>query len=126
MKFLLVDDEQDILELVASFLELEFEGAKIEKVSDGIDAVISVTEQKFDLIITDHKMDKMNGTEFVYNMRNMESSKNKTTPTIILSGFIPLVKESLAEDDKLIFMDKPFQPEDFIRKIKLLTGNKNA
>ena len=126
MKFLLVDDEQDILDLVSEFLNLKFDGAEIETVTDGIDAVISVTEKTYDVIITDHKMEKMNGAEFVYNMRNMESSKNKNTPTIILSGYIPLVKESLSEDDKLLFMDKPFEAESLIRKIRLLTGSKSS
>lgn len=126
MNFLIVDDEKEILEVLEDNLKDAFSDSKIEKVFDGIDAVICITEEKFDLIITDHKMAKMNGVEFLNNLRSMEASKNKETPVIILSGYLPQVRELTQESDKTIFIEKPFNRESLVRNIKILTGNKSA
>lgn len=125
MNILLIDDERDLLEVLAEQISSHFEQAQFTKVFDGIDALIYITEQKYDLIITDHKMSKMNGIEFLYNMQNMKSSLNKTSPIIFLSGFIPEVKQQIRESERTLFLDKPYQETDLIQKInQLITNNK--
>lgn len=124
MKILLVDDEKYLVAVLKDLIEASFEEAEVETVFDGIDAVISITEEKFDCIITDHKMEKMNGAEFIINMKTIESSKNKATPTIVLSGFIPMAESKLADYSDIHYMNKPFNADILINKISEITGNK--
>ncbi len=126
MNILLVDDEQEILEILSELIKNNFENAQVDTANDGIDAVIAITEKQYDIIITDHMMHKMNGAEFVYNLRNIESSLNKNTSVIVLSGFIPQVQKILTEDATILFLSKPYEPEKLMRKIRLLTAGKKS
>lgn len=112
-KILLLDDEQELLETVSGFISASYPDVDIKQINDSVDALIEITEEQYNLVITDHKMPKMLGTEFLYNMKNLSSSKNKNTPIIILSGFIPEVEKLLPKSEEMVLVQKPFNPEKF-------------
>lgn len=121
-KILICDDEPDLIEII----ELEIKTClseydiEVEVITNSIEALIKVTEIEYDLVITDHRMPTMTGVEFLYNMKNILSSLNKETPVIILSGFLPDVKEALEDNDTAILMGKPYTRDVLIKNIKEL------
>lgn len=78
---LLVDDNQD--GVVARRSVLEELGYTVVPACSGPDALQLTEQQEFDLIITDYKMDPMDGLELIAHLRQRSFQK----PIILLSGF---------------------------------------
>lgn len=62
---------------------LEELGYCITTCSSGHDALAQLGSNRFELVVTDYKMPKMNGTELIQQIRKRELS----VPVILLSGF---------------------------------------
>lgn len=86
MHILFAEDEPDIREGIAFFLEKR--GHTSVTVSNGrelINALVAATgEKKFDAVITDHNMPVMTGLAAVQAIRNM--AEFQTLPLIVLSA----------------------------------------
>jgi CheY-like chemotaxis protein len=119
---LICDDEADLIEVISLEIEtcLDTHDINIEVITNSIDALIKITEVQYDLVITYHRMPTMTGVEFLYNMKNILSSLNKETPVIILSGFLPDVKEALDDNDNAVLMSKPYSRDVLIKNVKEL------
>jgi DNA-binding NtrC family response regulator len=79
-KILIVDDEMPIRRTLRDILE--FEGYDVEEASDGLECVAKVQREKFDVIITDIKMPKMDGIEALERLQILSPE----TPVIMVSG----------------------------------------
>ncbi len=77
----MVDDNG--LGLVARKSVLEELGHRITIASTAEDALELFTRQRFDMVITDFKMPKMNGVELTAQLREVRSD----IPVILISGF---------------------------------------
>jgi CheY-like chemotaxis protein len=78
---LLVDDNRDgMLARRSVFEEL---GYGVVSACCGAEALQTVQDQKFDLIITDYRMSPINGLELIRELR----LRSPQTPIILLSGF---------------------------------------
>jgi CheY-like chemotaxis protein len=121
-KILICDDEPDLIEIINLEIKtcLSDYDIEIEVITNSIEALIKVTEFEYDLVITDQRMPTMTGAEFLYNMKNILSSLNKETPVIILSGFLPDVKQALDDNDTAILMSKPYSRVELIKNVKEL------
>lgn len=116
---LIVDDEPDLVEALADFLELE--GYRVRRAFNGEEGLASLKQMKPDLIILDVKMPKMSGIEFC--RRIYRPGEHKTEfPVLVLTGreyLEPVFKEINVDG----FMSKPFSFDDLTRKIKaILSG----
>jgi CheY-like chemotaxis protein len=87
---LLVDDNSH--GLIARKAVLEELGYKVATARSGEEALAACTARKFDLVVTDYKMPKMNGIELIEEIRKSGSQ----APIILLSGFV----EPLGLDEK--------------------------
>ena len=69
LRILCADDNQELVELVAE--SLQFYGYRVEWVLDGDDAFKAMTTdpEKFDLLITDMEMPRLDGHELVVQAR---------------------------------------------------------
>jgi CheY-like chemotaxis protein len=82
LKLLIVEDDLPSLELMAEvFTSLE---ASVRPVSDSRKAAALVNEEKFDGIFLDLEMPNLHGLELTQMVR--QSSWNKTTPVVIVTG----------------------------------------
>jgi CheY-like chemotaxis protein len=116
-KILIIEDEPDILEAVVHLIENKLPFCEIEKATNGLDGFLACQKEKFDLIITDHKMPFMTGAALVVGIRSKEPN-NKETPIVMLSGHIdPELKAGL-KIQRVRFVSKPFTPDDFIDIIR--------
>lgn len=78
---LLVDD--NCLGLAARKVVLEELGHRITTAPGGQEALEAFARGHFDLVITDYKMPKMNGIEFIRKIRE----KTPALPVILISGY---------------------------------------
>lgn len=79
-KILIVDDETPIRRTLRDILE--FEGYDVDEASDGLECVAKVQREKFDVVITDIKMPKMDGIEALERLQILSPE----TPVIMVSG----------------------------------------
>jgi len=78
----MVDDNRD--GVLARRSVLEELGYQVISAGCGADALKLVKEHEFDLVVTDFKMEPMDGLELIRNLRAGDFAK----PIILLSGFV--------------------------------------
>src|SRR4051794_39264347 len=81
-RILLVDD--NVRGLSARKTVLEELGHRIGTAANGADALEEFARHKFDLVVTDYKMPKMNGLELIASLREQLPD----LPIILISGFV--------------------------------------
>ncbi len=117
-KILVVEDNK-INQLVVDKLLTNL-GASITTVDNGQEAVDTIYESDFDLILMDIQMPVMDGYKATSEIRNMSDPRKNNIPIIALTASAFL---SEAEKAKLFGMNdhvgKPFGPEDLLEKINL-------
>jgi two-component system, chemotaxis family, CheB/CheR fusion protein len=80
---LIVDDETQTLEMLSQLLALD--GVQVTTASNGVEALAAAEREKFDVIVSDIAMPKMNGYQLVEALR--QSPALAATPMIALTGF---------------------------------------
>ena len=126
-KILIVDDDQSLIDSVALIIKSEIiERILIHESIDAEDAMNLSSKHKYDLIIVDFKLPKINGDELIKYVR--ESNLNKECPIIFVSGFLTKFEDSKPVDcfEKVIFIRKPFNPDHLLMHLKtqLFSANK--
>lgn len=108
---LLVDDQLVNLELGESMLQSS--GNEVVCARSGIEAVELARKQRFDLIILDIKMPKMNGYETASALRTLEKELDRErTPIIALTAHVTTKgNEHCFESGMDDFLPKPFNTE---------------
>lgn len=81
-RILVVEDALSTRELEKSILEAE--GYIVDAAVDGIDALDRAAQVKYDLIVTDIQMPRMDGFEFCENLKKNEAYKD--TPVMIVTA----------------------------------------
>ena len=114
-KILAVDDERDILELLS--YNLSKDGFEVTTARDGGEALKTIREIDFDLLILDLMMPGLQGMELCRILRN--DPKTKDLPLIMLTAKTEEVDRILGlemgADD---YITKPFSTRELIARIK--------
>jgi DNA-binding response OmpR family regulator len=105
---LAIDDEKAILDIIK--IVLSRAGFKVEIALDGQEGIQKFDSDRFDLVITDIKMPRLDGRDVVDHIRN---SDRPCTPIIGISG-TPWYFENIQFD---AIFTKPFPFEDLINSI---------
>jgi CheY-like chemotaxis protein len=79
---LILNDEEDSLVLLRHALEREFPGVEVLEHTDGEAALEVLREKHVDAVVTDNRMPKLSGVEFVRRLR----VRDRATPVIMLTG----------------------------------------
>lgn len=80
-RLLVVDDEDNVRVTTAAILEQE--GYEVETASDGQEALKKIREGKFDLVLTDLRMEGMDGNALL----NVLCSNHPNIVTVVLTGY---------------------------------------
>ncbi len=108
MKILLVDDEPEVCRLVKTMVEPL--GVEVRTSSDSQEAAIILANEKFDGIMLDIAMPKMDGFELTRKIRS--TPPNQQAPIIMITGFddVDTIRRAF-EAGATFFIGKPFSRE---------------
>src|SRR5450432_526423 len=123
LRILTVEDEPAVTELLA--LLLGGPAAKVTSASDGWMTLMKIgaTAEPFDVIITDHHMQRMTGLELVRRLRVLEFPGK----IIVLSAHLTRENIQAYEDLKVdMMLAKPFDVEELQLAMNLLTKKPSA
>jgi len=113
-RILTIDDSKTIRDMLR--LTLLDAGFDVHQAVDGQDGVDILGKEKFDVVITDINMPKMDGYGVIRHMRSVPEHKN--TPILVLTTESEGPKRNLARDAGATgWMVKPFDPEQLVATI---------
>lgn len=114
IKVLLVDDEQRLRQMLREYIA--HEGYEVVEAADGAEALRLFDEQRFDLVILDVMMPKVDGWTVCREMR-----RTSAVPIIMLTArgeeYDRLFGFDLGVDDYLV---KPFSPKELLARMKAI------
>lgn len=108
-KILIVDDDQDLLDLLAESLTAF--GAIVFKASNGIQALKLINKNQLNFIFCDLKLPKMTGIEL---LAELKSSSNDVPDFYFFSGYSDKSEAELILLGAKGFLNKPFEIKDII------------
>ena len=110
---LVVDDETDSRELVAAILVTV--GAEVVLVGSATEALEQMEGQRFDLLISDIGMPKMNGYDLICRVRQLSEEHGGRTPAVALTAYAGIDdrKRALAAGYEM-HIPKPFAAADLV------------
>ena len=119
-KLLVVDDEPKIREVIREYAE--FNGYDVTEAEDGMSAVGLVKLNKYDLIILDIMMPKLDGFSACKEIKKIQD-----VPIIMLSArgeeYDKLFGFELGIDDYVV---KPFSPNELMARVNVVLERRNA
>ncbi len=102
---------------------LEKHGCRVVSAGDGYDALMAVSNQRFDLIVSDIDMPNLDGLKLL----DIINQKNILTPVMFLTGSSDeQVEVKALEMGAVEFVQKPFKPEALWARIKKLLSAKSS
>ncbi|MHC6179353.1 response regulator transcription factor [Clostridium sp. JNZ X4-2] len=111
-KILIIEDDLSIAELQRDYLELE--GFEVTLCADGIKGLNTLNSSKFDLLILDVMLPKMDGYSILRSIQD-----KKDIPVLLVSARkeeIDKIKGlTLGADD---YITKPFSPSELVARVK--------
>lgn len=114
---LVVDDENDLRDIVAS--ELEFMGAKVYQAENISVAQKLLQEHEVDLIISDIRMPGGTGVDL---LDKVKSKGLKAPPVILITGFADITVEDAFNKGAEALINKPFKLDDLIKLVVRYTS----
>lgn len=111
---LVVDDEPDILDAVASLLET-VPSLKVHTAEGGRTALDLIRSQRVDLLLVDYHMQPMDGVTLVQEARRIQPGLH----IIISSGDDATAVAAVRTQQlsKIRFLPKPFSPRDLVKMV---------
>lgn len=115
---LVAEDDRIMLKLVKDMLDI-VGFSNILTAGDGKQALDILFNQEVDLLITDWKMQPMDGLELVHHIRNSSESPNRFLPVIMLTGRGERKDVEAARDNGVTeYLVKPFTAAALFERIK--------
>ena len=126
-KILVIDDEPDVLIYITSILKKN--GYGCVTASDGVEGMEKAKTEKPDLITLDLLMPERTGIKMYRELKKDDALKS--IPVIMITG-IASEASHFADFKKFIYernipgpegyIEKPFKPDDLLKKIQLAIG----
>ncbi len=119
-RILVVDDEEKIRSLVASYLRSD--GFEVVEAANGKEAVAAVSMRKPDLVVMDIRMPGMDGLEALNEIRKVSEV------------YVILLTARAEETDRIIglsvgaddYVTKPFSPRELVARVKAVLRRSRA
>ena len=115
MRILLVEDDQSHGQFITDGLKQA--GHNVDHARDGMDGLFLATEEKYDVIVLDRMMPKLDGLSVLQTLRNA----GKETPVLVLSSLASVderIKGLKAGGDD--YMTKPFEFRELLARVEAL------
>jgi DNA-binding NtrC family response regulator len=117
LRILLIDDEEIVNKRLRPALERE--GYEVESFMVGKDALASISAKDFDIVVTDMRIDEVNGLQ-VLDAARKKSSKTKV---VLITGYatMELAREAMSKGAFEVIA-KPFKPQELRDAINRATA----
>ena len=115
MRVLLVEDDQSHSQFITDGLKQA--GHNVDQARDGMDGLFLAMEEKYDVIVMDRMLPKLDGLAVLQTIRNA----GKVTPVLILSSLAKVeerIKGLKAGGDD--YLTKPFEFGELLARIEVL------
>lgn len=116
---LIVDDSPSIRHMVT--FTLKAAGYEVNEAVDGQEGLSKAQAKRYDLVITDQNMDKLDGLGLISKLRGL--ANYRTTPILMLtteSG--DAMKARVKAAGATGWLNKPFDPDKLVDVVKKVTG----
>lgn len=111
-KFLLVDDEQDVLILVKEFLELYDQ--QVDTATSAKEALEKFSNGNYDIVVSDFEMPQMSGVDLAKTIKEKHGDVN----FYLISGYAQILSdEEMNEYGIKGILEKPFKMDEIERII---------
>jgi CheY-like chemotaxis protein len=110
---LIVDDRLEMCVALRELLTLE--GFEVEICTSGEEAIKKFNKQKFDVILVDYHMPGLNGIE---TLRCLKTLSGNIRFILMTTDFNDALKEAAAKEGVNGFLQKPFDTEELLRRIR--------
>jgi DNA-binding NtrC family response regulator len=112
LKVLIIDDEEIVCKRLKPAVEKM--GCEVETYQNPLEALKRIDEQEFDIVVTDVRMDEVDGMQVLDHVKR----KSARTAVIVITGYAmkALARETM-EKGAFDFISKPFKPDDLRRVI---------
>jgi CheY-like chemotaxis protein len=117
-KILVVDDETDLRDIVAS--ELEFMGAEVYQAENVSRAKLILDTKQVDLIVSDIRMPGGTGIDLLNYVKTLNTL---APPIVLITGFADISLENAFNQGAEALLSKPFKLEDLVSLSTKLTSN---
>jgi CheY-like chemotaxis protein len=120
-KVLVVDDEPAIRDIVTRTLEKE--GWEIFQAGDGIEALKQVADVKPEIILLDLMMPRMDGFQFLTELRKTESGRNTPVSVITAMDLSQTDHQQLNGQVKQILQKGAYKQEQLLEEVRSLVAS---
>lgn len=125
LNILLVDDNELNREIAHEAIHRHFENASITEAVNGKEAIDTLENQDFDLVLMDMQMPEMSGTEAARRIREFDDSLKRDLPIIALTASAtPEEIEKALESGMDRHLGKPFKPHQLAQVMAETLGLK--
>jgi CheY-like chemotaxis protein len=114
---LVVDDETDLRDIVAS--ELEYMGAKVFQAENISNAQKILAQNHIDLIVSDIRMPGGTGIDL---LDVVKAKSTDVPPVILITGFADITTEDAFNKGAEALLNKPFKLDDLIKMVVRYTS----
>jgi CheY-like chemotaxis protein len=125
LRILVVDDEADTREMVASTLEAH--GAEVVPVGDAEEALSWLASNPADLLVSDVAMPRMDGCALIREIRRTGPGSARNIPAVALTAYArPEDRRSAMEAGFHDYLTKPVEPEVLVARVAALARPRAA
>lgn len=112
LEVLIIDDEEIVCKRLKPAIEKM--GCSVETHMDPLAALARIDEKTFDIVVTDVRMDEVDGIQVLEHVRG----RSEHTQVIVITGYamMALAREAM-QKGAFDFIAKPFKPNDIRRVI---------
>ncbi len=116
-RIIICDDEPDARDVTKMMLEKE--GYSVDTVKDGTECLKQLKKERYDLLLLDIMMPGPTPKEIIAEIRKIKKAEKMKICYFSVVEFPHKNKKELLQEKNVVdYIQKPFQPEDFIRRIK--------
>jgi len=102
VRVMIIEDDEEMRSLLKDFFEEE--GFETDSVNNGVDALEKLSEDHFDLVITDIRMPGLTGLDILPTIRKLKPE----TPIIVMTAYgSDDVRRRSLERGATIYLEKP-------------------
>ena len=110
-RILIIDDADHIRSLMS--MALSDAGYNVYSASDGVEGLEAMTKRRYDVVLVDYEMPRLNGMQFLATSRSLWPH----TPIILMSGDHRLYNERHLLEETFACVEKPFELPHLIQLI---------